>query len=129
GVALSGTDPDDGLDRRHPDLAVADLPRAGGLHDRVDHLARLRVVDQDVDPDLGHQVDDVLGAAVHLGVALLPAEALDLAHGETLDAHDLQGRLHVIELERLDDCGDLLHADAPSVTRRVAPVAPTTPQS
>ncbi|WP_434097447.1 deoxyribodipyrimidine photo-lyase, partial [Streptomyces massasporeus] len=35
----------------------------------------------DLETDLGHQVDLVLGAAVHLGVTALPAVAAGLAHG------------------------------------------------
>ena len=38
-------------------------------------LSASLVVDQDLDPDLGHEVDRVLGAPVDLGVAPLPAVA------------------------------------------------------
>src|SRR5262249_13334487 len=59
---------------------------------------------------LRHEVDRVLRPAVHLGVAALAAEALDLRHGESVDAELLDCRLHVIQLERLDDPYDELHA-------------------
>ncbi len=39
---------------------------------------------EDLDADLGHEVDGVLGAPVDLGVAPLAAESLDLGHGHTL---------------------------------------------
>ena len=63
-----------------------------------------------LDLHLGQEVHDVLGAAVELGVALLAAEALGLDHGHALQADLLQRLLHLVELERLDDGFDLLHA-------------------
>ena len=60
-------------------------------------------------PHLRHQVDGVLRAPVDLGVALLPAVAAGLGHGDAVHAERLQRALHVVELERLDDCGDELH--------------------
>ncbi len=57
----------------------------------------------------GQEVHDVLGAAIKLGVALLPAEALGLEHGDALQADLVEGVLHLIELEGLDDRFDLLH--------------------
>ena len=45
------------------------------------------VGDDDLDLDLRQEIDDVLGAAIELGVTLLAAEALDLRHGEPGDAH------------------------------------------
>src|SRR4029078_3749484 len=53
--------------------------------------------------------DAVLGAAVQLGVAALPAEALRLGHRDALHADVRDGLADVIELERLDDRGDQLH--------------------
>ena len=44
------------------------------------------VRDDDLDLHLRQEVDDVLGAAVELGVALLAAEALHLGDGHALDA-------------------------------------------
>ena len=70
------------LDRGDEDLAVADLAGLGGLDDRVDAALGVAVLDDDLDLHLGQEVDDVLGAAVELGVALLPAEALDLGDGQ-----------------------------------------------
>ena len=69
----------------------------------------LVVGDHHLDLDLGQEVDDVLGAAVELGLALLAAVALGLEHGHALDAQLLQRLLHLVQLERLDDGFDLLH--------------------
>src|SRR5674536_388613 len=44
------------------------------------------------------------------GVAALPAVALHLRDGHPLHPEFLQGDLHVVELERLDDRGDEFHA-------------------
>jgi hypothetical protein len=62
--------------------------------------------------DLRHEVDVVLGAAVGLGVAALAAEAAHLADGHPDDAGGLECVLHVVQLERFDDGGDELHDDS-----------------
>ena len=51
---------------------------------------RLLVGHDDLDLHLGHEIDGVLRAAVHLGVPLLPAEAADLGDRHAVDA--LRGR-------------------------------------
>src|SRR5204862_389468 len=83
--------------------AAADL--AGGRRrlDGVDHVIHLSVRGDRLDPDLGHEVDLVLGAPVRLGVATLAAEAAGLAGRDAGDAGLLQSTLHAVELERLDD--------------------------
>ena len=108
-VDLAGANPDHALDRGDEDLAVADLAGLGGLDDRLDAALGVAVLHHDLDLHLGQEVDHVLGAAVELGVALLPAEALDLGDGQAGDP-DLGQRLaHLLQLERLDDGGDLFH--------------------
>src|ERR1700745_3343828 len=52
-------------------------------------------------------------------MTLLAAETADLAHGHADDARSRERFLHVVELERLDDCFDLLHRPLP----RAAPCA------
>ena len=66
------------------DLAVADAAGARRLLDGLDGPLDQAVLDHQLDLHLGQEVDDVLGAAVELGVALLPAEALGLEHGDAL---------------------------------------------
>ena len=101
------------LDRGDEDLAVADLAGARCLDDRLDRRLDLVLGDNDFDLDLRQEIDDVFGAAVELGVALLAAEALDLGDGEPRDA-DLGERLaHFVELERLHDRFDLPHRGLP----------------
>ena len=95
--------------------------------DRLDGLLDHLVLDHQFELNLGQEIDHVLGAAVELGVALLPSEALGLEHGDALEADLVQGVLHLVELEGLDDRFDLLHlaghtpnADAGSLPRRQA---------
>jgi hypothetical protein len=74
---------DDLLDGGDEDLAVADLAGAGAALTMASmHRSTVVVADHDLDLHLGQEVDDVLGAAVELGVALLAAEALDLGDGQ-----------------------------------------------
>ena len=72
-----------------------------------------RVVDEYLDPDLGHEVHLVLRTAVDLGVAPLAAEALRLGEGHALDPKGLQGLLDLVELERLEHRHDQLHCRCP----------------
>src|SRR5262245_54292339 len=106
---FAGADADDLLDRGHEDLAVADLAGARGLDDRVDRLLDHAVGNHHLDLDLGKEVDDVLGSAIELRMALLPAETLDLGDGEAGHAELGQRLAHFVELERLNDRFDLLH--------------------
>ena len=69
--------------------------------------------DDDLELDLGQEVHDVLRAPIQLGVPLLASEALDLAHGQSLNADRAQTLLHLIQLERLDDRFDLFHLNSP----------------
>src|SRR5258708_15297805 len=108
-AALAGTDADHFFDVGDEDLAVADASSLGGTFDGLqrprDHLVR----EHDFHLHLGQEVDDVLGAAVQLGVAFLTAEALHFRDGQAQDAHVGQRFLHLVELEGLDDGLDLLH--------------------
>src|SRR5215208_6356487 len=89
-------------DRLGARLAGADPDRFDGALDHV-------VGDDDLELHLRQEVDDVLGAAVEFGVALLPAEPFRLDYGDALQPHLLERLLHLVELERLDDGFDLLH--------------------
>ena len=77
------------------DLAVTDLAGAGGLFDGFDHLVEDLVSMASIFT-LAGEVDDVLGAAVELGVALLAAEALDLGDGDALHADGRQRFAHFV---------------------------------
>src|SRR5262249_46211159 len=76
-----------------------------GVEDVVDELVR----DDDLDLDLGHEVDDVRRPSVHLFLAAGAPEALHLGDGHPLYADLGEGVFHFVELERLDDGFDLLH--------------------
>ena len=85
------------------------LPVLAALLDRLDDAVEHVVLDRGLDLHLRQEVDDVLGAAIELGVALLPAEALDLGDGDALHADRREGLAHLVELERLDDGGNEFH--------------------
>src|SRR6201996_113374 len=101
GPALAGAHPHHRLHRADPDLAIADLAGARGPHDAVERLVGVVVLDQHLDPDLGHEVDGVLGATVDLGVPLLTSVPLNFADRHAQDAHLLEAGLDVFERERL----------------------------
>ena len=74
-IGLAGADADDFLEIEHEDLAVADLAGVGRLLDRFDRLLEQLGLDGDLDLYLGQEIDDVLRAAVELGVALSGARS------------------------------------------------------
>ena len=93
GPPLAGADPDDLLDGEDPHLAVADLAGAGRVDDGVDHLVDLGVVDEDLEPDLRHELDLVLRTPVDLGVTTLAPEALGLREGHPWTPRALRASL------------------------------------
>src|SRR5437899_11105353 len=83
---FAGADAYDLLQVVNKNLAVADLAGACGGLDGLDHALDEFVGHGSLDLDLGQEVDDVLRAAVQLGMALLSTEALDLGNGDPLHA-------------------------------------------
>src|SRR6266702_2071455 len=106
---FAGSDADGFLDVGHEDLAITDAPGLGRAADGVDGPLDEVVADHDLDFDLGQEVDDVLGAAIKLGMTLLTSEALGLRDRDALKSYFLERLFHLVELERLDDGFDLLH--------------------
>src|SRR5581483_7045549 len=106
---FTGANAHDLLEIEDEDLSVADLSRVGGLLDGLDGALEEVVADGGLDLHLRQEVDDVLGAAIELGVALLAAEALHFRDGDALHADAGEGLAHLVELERLDDGGDQFH--------------------
>src|SRR5690242_9143570 len=97
------------VDPRHEDLAIADAAGMGRganrLHGLLDHL----IFDDQFDLYLGQEVDNILSAAIELGMTLLPAEPFGLQHGDALQADLIECVFDLVELEGLDDRFDLLH--------------------
>src|SRR6185369_9615270 len=75
---FAGADTHDFLDVGDEDLAIADAPGLGRLADGLDGAFDRIVAEHDLDLHLGQEVDDIFGAAIEFGMALLPAEALGL---------------------------------------------------
>src|SRR6476646_4865545 len=124
-VAVAGPDPDHRLDRADPHLAVTDPTGLRGRRDDAEDVLGVTVVRDDLDPDLGHQRDVVLRAAVDLGVALLSSVAAHLRDGHPGHPEGLEGLADLFPLVRLDHRGDELHAMAPSVDSVLACAAVT----
>src|SRR5277367_6635810 len=108
-AGFAGADPDGLVDVRYKYLAIADAAGLGRAPDRLDRGTEILVRDHDLDFHLRQEVDDIFGAPIKLGMALLATEALRFQDGYALDSRLLQRLLHFIELERLDDRLDLFH--------------------
>src|SRR5437016_435691 len=91
-IGFAGADADNLLKIEHEDLAVADLAGVRRFLDRLDRLLEHFRLDRRLDLHLGQEVDDVLRAAVELGMPFLPTEALHLRHGDALHADRRQDR-------------------------------------
>src|SRR3546814_4444731 len=59
-------------------LAVADLAGMSRLADRIDRGIELVVGNRDFDLHFRQEIDHVLGPAIQLGMAFLPAKALEI---------------------------------------------------
>src|SRR5512135_1014107 len=112
-TGLAGADPDCFLDIEDEYLAVADASRARSLLNRIDRGFDAHIVDHDLDFHFGQEIDDIFCATIEFGVAFLAAETLGLSDGDTLHADFLQGLLHLVQLEWLNDRLDLLHSNLP----------------
>src|SRR5947209_8511306 len=113
------------LYRHDPHLAVSDLPGTRGPDDRSRDSFDVRVLDEELEPELGQVVDLVLGTAVHLGVAALPAVPPGLGQRDPGDVELLQRFRHLLDLEVLDDGDDELHGCSPFASLTGTPVRVT----
>ena len=76
-------------------------------------LSASAALDGDLELHLRHILHGVFGAAIDLGLALLPAEPAHLAHRQPLHA-DIGKRLaHGLEPVRLNHCNDIFHVARP----------------
>ena len=100
------------LQREHEDLAVANLAGLGGLHDRIDGLARGFIRHGDLDLYLREEIHGVFAATVDFGVTFLAAKSFHFRDGHALDTGGGECFLHFLELEGLDDGDDEFHASA-----------------
>ena len=109
GSALTGAYTHGLLDGHDPHLAITDLAGVGGADDGLNDFIHLGVIDEDLQLELGYEVNFVLGSAVHLGVTALASKALGLGDRHTTDVQGLQAFLHVIQLEGLENCDNEFH--------------------
>ena len=98
------------IDGGDEDLAVADLAGAGGFDDCGLDAGDEIIGEDDLDLDLGQEIDRVFAAAINLGMALLASKALDFRDRESLYPDACKGFLNFLEFERLDDGVDFFHA-------------------
>src|SRR3954447_1162382 len=102
-------DPNGFFDIGDEDLSVADPSGLGGAPDGLDGFLDHVIAEHNLDLHFGKEIHDVFGAAIKLGMSLLPAETLGLGHRDALQPDLLQGLLHFVEFEGLDNRLDLLH--------------------
>src|SRR3990170_5139912 len=117
---LARADPDHLFHGRDENLAVADAARFRRRLNGLDDLRHQAVGRDDLQLDLREKVDHILGAAIELGVPLLPPKPLHFGHGYALDADGVQGVLYFVEFERFDDCFNLLHDAITSDGQKIA---------
>lgn len=91
------------------DFAVADPTGLRSLLDGFNSALQHAVIDDDLDFDLGQEINNVFGATVKLCVTFLAAETLGFEDGDALQADFMQSFFDFIKFERLDDCFDFFH--------------------
>src|SRR2546422_2169770 len=109
---FSGSDADDLLYRNDKNLAVADLSRASGLKDGIDHLRGFLIRHKNLNFDLGQEINRVLRPTIQLGMTFLPSEALHFGDGHPLNANLCERFFDFIKLERFDDRLNLFHGNS-----------------
>ena len=67
------------------------------------------VLDDDLDFDLGDEINAVLGAAIDLAMAALATKAPHFGYGHAGDAPFAQGFLHVLKGRWPEVCFNLIH--------------------
>src|SRR3954452_22880888 len=84
------SDPDGFFDVGDKDLAVSDPAGLRSPADRIDGFFNHVVSEYYLDLHFRKEIHDVFGAAIKLGVPLLPAEALGFRHRDSLQPDFLQ---------------------------------------
>src|ERR1700694_4126995 len=111
-VGFAGPDPQRVIDRRHKNLAVADLAGARARGNDVNRLVGKVRGDSDFDSKLRQKIHDIFGAAIDFGVTLLAAVTLDLGHGHAADPDRGECLTHLVKLEWFDNGNNELHGQA-----------------
>ena len=87
-------------------LAVTNLARLGGALYCLNCTVEPGFGDDNFHLGFWQELDDVVSATIEFRVSLLPTEALNIGDGHALYTKIQKGRTHVIELIRLEGCGD-----------------------
>src|SRR5580698_6032086 len=91
-------------------LSVPDATGLCALLNGVEHVVNDLVGHYHFDFDFWHEVDDVGRPSINFLLASGSTEAFDLGNSHSLHANLGEGVLHLVELERLDDRFNFLHA-------------------
>ena len=83
------------------------------------------VGNDDFDFDLGEEINDIFGAAIKLGMALLPSKAFRFGDGDAGHSRFVKRFFHFIELEWLDNRLNFFHR---RVSRRIVFAALASPE-
>jgi hypothetical protein len=107
--SFTSSDTDRFLYLGNEDFPVADFSRFGLFQNRLDCPLRAIVGDHNLELNLWKKIHRVLGAAVNLAVAFLPAKSLHFAKSHSFDAGRHQRFSHRLGFEWLDNRLDFLH--------------------
>jgi len=99
---LAGANAQRVIDRRHKNLAIPDLAGAAPEVMTANSLAASSEIPRSRSAAWA-EIHDLFGAAIDLGMALLPAVALHLGHGHAVDADGGKRLADLVQLEGFDD--------------------------
>ena len=108
-AGLVSADTDRIFDRKNEDLSISDLSCLCGFDDCCHGSSHGTVCKNDLQLDLGQEIDRIFAAAVDLRVALLATEALDFSYGHAFDSQLAERVFDLFKFEGFDDCFDFFH--------------------
>src|ERR1700723_1656233 len=94
----------------YPHFSIPGIAGPGDIANRLHHLLRDRIVYRQLHFGLGQEIDARLSSSIDLRVPTLAAIPMHFGYRDALNA-DVRNRLpDIVQLERLNDGGDQLHA-------------------
>lgn len=110
-TGFAGTDSQHLFEGRHEYFAIANFAGLGAVDYSLDDFVHSIIGNGHLYFRFRQEIDDVLGAAIELGVAALTAKAFYLAHRHALNSNLTQGIPDVVESEGFYDSRDKLHTE------------------
>jgi tRNA-(ms[2]io[6]A)-hydroxylase len=112
-AGVAGTYPNSLFYIGNKNLAVTHFTGSRSTNDRLDGSLGKLITHGYLDFRFRQEVDNVLGAAIQLGMPALAAKAFDFCHGHAVNADFAQSIAHIVKPKWFYDCCNQLHSGVP----------------